>query len=1131
MPCKRLVLIVISAVLAACSLNGLAADGPLLLQQPTVSQAQIGFVYADDIWVADRAGGTARRLTTDEGLESSPHFSPDGNWIAFTGNYDGNTDVFLISAQGGVPTRLTYHPGADSVRGWKPDGSAVLFTSSRNSYSRFSRLFTVSTEGGQPEQVPLPIALYGAFSPDGEQMAYDPRAGAYQTWKRYRGGRASVIWVADLSDSSVFELPREDWNDFNPMWLGNKIYFLSDRDDYVTLYSYDTRNKRVKRELEHQDFDIKWASAGPDTIVYEQFGSIKLFDPRSGRSKTVSFDISADVPSARPHYVQAATGIQSAAISPTGKRAVFGARGEILTVPAEKGDIRNLTKTTGAAERDPAWSADGRWIAYFSDESGEYELHLKEQSGLRDGKRIQLEEQPTFYYGLDWSPDSKYLAYTDKAMNLWIMDVAAEKAAKLDKNPYRAPFPSISFDWSSDSRWLVYSRQLDSHISAIFVHDLENRTSHQITDGLSDARHPIFDRNGKYIYFSASTDIGPTIGWGEMSSLNRPVTRSVYATVLSADDPSPLARESDEEPVKDEDSEKEEGEASEDEDTGIRIDFENIDQRILALPIPAQNVTALAAGPSGSLFVASAGTSPGSGPGQTLQKFSFVTRKAAPFMQAVQAFVVSRDSKKMLVLSGGRNWAIVGTQAAPEGGDGRLNLASLQVRVDPREEWRQIYREVWRIERDFLYDVNAHGLDLARAEKTYSPFLNRLASRNELNYLLSEMLGNLVLGHTRNGGGDIPNPDRVPGGLLGADFTIENGRYRISKIYRGENWNPNLRAPLTEPGVKVREEDYLLAVNGVNVESNKNIYNYFENTSGKSIVLEVASSLDGSDSREATVTPVGDEFNLRHREWIDENRRKVSEMTDGRAGYVYLPNTGGPGFTNFNRYYYAQTGKQAMVIDERFNGGGLFANWIVEQMARPLINFWEIRDSKTLVTPAGQVLGPKVMLINEFAGSGGDWMPWYFQRRGVGKLVGKRTWGGLVGVYGFPTLMDGGSVTAPNLAFWTPEREWLIENVGQPPDIDVEFDPKAWREGRDLQLEKAVDVLMKELEENPLKEYLPPEYPDYYKNRRQPGGKVVDPDRLTTAKILWSLKRQQESDSGKFKFRFRISNFSLSSPL
>ena len=951
---------------------------------------------------------------------------------------------------------------------------------------------------GLPEQVPLPIAIFGTFSPDGKQMAYDPRAGAYQTWKRYRGGRASVIWVADLNDSSVFELPREDWNDFNPMWLGDKIYFLSDRDDYVTLYSYQTSNKRVKRELEHQDFDIKWASAGPNAIVYEQFGSIKLFDPKSGRSKTVSIDIAADVPSARAHFVQAASSIQSAAISPTGKRAVFGVRGEILTVPAEKGDIRNLSNSTAAAERDPAWSADGRWIAYFSDESGEYQLHLKDQSGLGEVRRIQLEAHPTFYYGLDWSPDSKYLAYTDKAMNLWIMDVAAEQATTVDKNPYRSPFPSISFDWSSDSRWLVYSRQLDSHISAIFVHDLENRTSHQITDGLSDARYPVFDRGGKYIYFSASTDIGPTIGWGEMSSLNRPVTRSVYATVLSADQPSPRAPESDEEPVKEPEAEVEEAEekeekASEDDDSGVAIDFENIDQRILALPIPPQNVTALPAGPVDSLFVAASNPAPGSAPRQTLQKFSFKSRKAEPFMQGVLAFVVSRDSKKILAFSGGTNWAIVDTQSAPKPGSGRLNLASLQVRVDPREEWRQIYREVWRIERDFLYDVNAHGLDLAQAEKTYTPFLNRLASRNELNYLISEMLGNLVLGHTRNGGGDIPRPSRLPGGLLGADFTIDNGRYRISKIYRGENWNPNLKAPLTEPGVNVREGDYLLEVNGVTVDSNENVYRYFENTSSKSIVLEVASSADGSDSREVTVTPIGNEFNLRHREWIDENRRKVSEMTEGRAGYVYLPNTGGPGFTNFNRYYYAQTGKQAMVIDERFNGGGLFANWIVEQMARPLINFWEIRDSKTLVTPAGQILGPKVMLINEFAGSGGDWMPWYFKRRGVGKLIGKRTWGGLVGIYGFPTLMDGGSVTAPNLAFWTPEREWLIENVGQPPDIDVEFDPKAWREGRDLQLERAVDVLMKELEENPLKEYMPPEYPNYYRNRRQPGGKVVDP--------------------------------------
>lgn len=1076
---------------------GVAAASPLLVRQPTLSRTHVVFVLADDLWIVDRNGGTARRLTTGEGIESNPYFSPDGDWVAFTGNYDGNTDVFLVSAAGGVPRRLTFHPEDDAVRGWTPDGQAVLFTSARDSYSRFRRLFTVSTEGGMPEPVPLPIAFHGSFSPDGKRIAYDPRAGAYQTWKRYRGGTASTIWIADLKDSSVVEIPREDWNNFHPMWMGEKIYFLSDRDEYVTLYSYDVDSGEVKREISHRGFDLKSASAGPDAIVYEQFGSLHLFDPKSGETREIQIEAAGDLPSVRPHFVKAASFMQRAALSPTGKRAVFEVRGEILTVPAEKGDVRNLTRTPGVAERQPSWSPDGRWIAYFSDQSGEYQLHLEEQSGLGELRKIALAEKPTYYYSPLWSPNSKRLAFTDKALNLWILNLEEDAPHRVDHTVYRAPFTNMNPDWSPDGKWLAYTKQLESHVHAVFVYNVETGRSVQLTDGLSDARYPVFDRGGKYFYFTASTDIGPTLGWGEMSSLSRPVTRSVYVAVLSKDDPSPLAPESDEEKVETE--KKDEGESSgkdeEDEKKAeqaeqpppVRIDFEDFDQRILALPIPAQNISKLEAGAEGVLFFSTADSVSNSlfgGQPRTLHQFNLKEKKVEKFAEGVTNFAVSHDRKKMLIARGQKEWSIVDASKPPKPGDGKLDLDKMEVRVDPKAEWRQIYREVWRIERDFLYDPNAHGLDLKQTEKRYEPFLERLGSRTDLNYLMSEMLGNLVLGHTRNGGGDMPEPKRLSVGLLGADYRVENGRYRFSKIYRGENWNPNLRAPLTEPGVNVEEGDYLLRVNGREVVGSDNVYSFFENAAEKSVVLDVGPSPDGQDSRRVTVVPIKDESSLRHRAWIDENRRKVAEMTDGRVGYVYLPNTATGGFSNFNRYYYAQTGKEAMVIDERFNGGGLFANWIVEQMKRPLINYWEIRDSRTMVTPAGQVFGPKVMIINEFAGSGGDWMPWYFRRAGVGKLVGKRTWGGLVGIYGFPVLIDGGFVTAPNLAFWTPEGEWLIENVGVAPDVDVEFDPKAWREGHDVQLEKAVEVVLEELKSNPVPKRQPPPYPDYYSGRQ-----------------------------------------------
>ena len=1101
---------ILLAVLLILSASAVAQQGgPLLLQSPALSRTHVVFVFADDLWIVDRAGGDARRLTTGPGLEQIPFFSPDGSRIAFTGNYDGNTDVYVIAAAGGVPERLTYHPGTDRVRGWTPDGTSVLFASNRNSYSgRFTRLFTISLNGGLPEQLPLPIALTGSFSPDGKKIAYDPLGGAYQTWKRYRGGRASFLWIADLSDSSAEKLPREDWNDFNPMWVGDKVYFLSDREGYVTLYSYDTGSKQVKREIRHRGFDIKSASAGPGAIVYEQFGSLHLYDLASSRTQPLTVRVAGDLASVRPRFVNVSRRLTNADLSPTGKRAVFEGRGEILTVPADKGDIRNLTNTSGTAERDPAWSPDGKWIAFFSDESGEYALHLKEQTGQGEIKKITLGTSPGFYYSPVWSPDSKKIVYLDAGVNLWYVDIEQGRPVKVDHGPYYNPFRTFDPEWSPDSRWITYTKQLKSHLHAVFIFDTQEGRTHPVTDGLSDARYAAFDKNGKHLYFTASTDVGPTTAWLDMASFGRTSNRSVYLVVLGKEETSPLAPESDEETVKEEEKEGEEENKEENQkpdtpekdaaDKGkdkdkdkkevkVEIDFENIGQRILALPVPARNYAGLLAGKAGTIFLAAvpgAGAGPGP-PAATVYKFEMKERKATKFTEGIRTLVLSSNGEKALIRRG-QNWAIVGTQKPPKAGDGKIKTADVRVKVDPRAEWRQMYREVWRIERDFLYDPNAHGLDLQAAEKRYAPFLDGLGSRTDLNYLISEMLGNLVLGHTRNGGGDTPSVERVPGGLLGADYSIENGRYRFARIYHGENWNPQLRAPLTEPGVNVNEGDYLLAVNGREVSGADNVFSFFENTSGKQVVLRVAASPDGAEPREVTVVPVSSEVTLRNRAWMDANRRKVAELSGGRVGYLYLPNTAGAGYTNFNRYYFAQAGSEGVVVDERFNGGGTAANYIVDVMNRKLANYWTTRWGDVMTTPAAAVFGPKVMIINEFAGSGGDWMPWYFRFTGAGKLVGKRTWGGLVGTLGFPALIDGGGVTAPNVSFWNQQSEWLIENVGVPPDIEVELDPKAWREGRDPQLEKAVEVVLEELRKNPLPTHKRPAFPNYYKGRRQP---------------------------------------------
>jgi tricorn protease len=1078
------------------------AEKPLLLQSPALSRTDIVFVFGGDLWIVPREGGDAKRLTTGVGLEYDPVFSPDGATVAFTGEYDGNLDVYAVPAAGGVPRRLTYHPGIDVAVAWTPDGKNILFRSGRNSYSgRFNRLFTVPADGGFPSEVPLPMGEQGAYSPDGQRLAYVPfwnrRSApyAYISWKNYRGGLAPPIWIARLSDSTIEKIPRQDANDFNPMWVSNKIYFLSDRAGRVGLFAYDTGTKQVAQVL-RTNADILSASAGPGAIVYEHFGSLHLYDLASGRSHKLDIRLTGDLPGVRPRYERVGTRVTNVAISPAGARAVFEARGEILTVPAEKGDIRNLTRTPGVAERYPAWSPDGKWIAYFSDESGEYALHIREQSGLGEVKKIPLGTPPSFFYSPVWSPDNKKIAYTDKRWNVWYVEIEKGAPVRVDTNTYDAPFRALDPTWSPDSRWISYTKQLKNHLRAVHVFSLETGKATQITDGMSDARYAAFDKDGKHLYFTASTDAGTASGWLDMSSFNRIVTRSVYVIVLKKDLPSPLAPQSDEEkvqePPKTAEGEKPAGEQKPAEakppekpkaPPQVEIDFDGISQRILALPIPARNYVSMTAGKSGILFIAEFPTSPGfSPPGATIHKFELEKRKVEKFLDSANAFVVSHNGEKVLYRQGQR-WFIAGTTQTPKPGEGALRTEEMEVYVDPPAEWRQMYREVWRIQRDFLYDPGAHGYDLRAAESKYAVYLDGLGHRADLNYLFNDMLGEISLGHLYVGGGDTPAPPRVPGGLLGADYTIESGRYRFARIYDGENWNPQLRAPLTQPGVNVKAGEYLIAVNGRDLRAPDSIYKAFEATADRQVVIKVGPNADGSGARDVTVVPVASETGLRHFAWLEGNRRKVDQMSGGKLAYVYLPDTGGGGYTNFNRYYFSQVDRQGAVIDERFNGGGTAADYIIDFMRRPLMNYWATREGDDFTTPLGSIFGPKAMIINEFAGSGGDAMPWYFRKAGIGPLIGKRTWGGLVGIYDYPPLIDGGSVTAPRLAFWNPDGTWDVENKGVAADIEVDFDPAAWRKGGDPQLERAVAYLLDELKKNPLPVHKKPAYPNYHRRR------------------------------------------------
>ncbi len=1113
-------LVLFALLLSLACISFAENDPPLLLRFPTVSKTRIVFNYGNHLWIVSRDGGSAQRLTSGGGEETNPAFSPDGTMVAFTGEYDGNKDVFVVPAAGGVPKRLTYHPADEYVVGWTPDGKNVLFESWANSFRHFEfQLYTVPVEGGFPTRLPLPVAHEASYSPDGTHLAYVPHVQWEAAWKRYRGGQTTPIWIADLKDSSIIKVPRENSNDHNPMWVGDTVYFLSDRNGPVSLFAYDTKTRQVIEALHSDGLDFKTASAGPGAIVIEQFGAIKLYNLETHQANNISIHVAGDLESVRPHFAKVEPKrIQNFGISPSGARAVFEAWGEIFTVPTDKGDIRNLTHSPTVADRDPAWSPDGKSIAYFSDESGEYDLSIRDQSGLGAVKHINLGNPPSFFYTPAWSPDSKKIAYSDKRLNLWFVDLDNPKPMLIDTDYYGGfDITQFSQAWSPDSKWIAYNRQLPNSQHAIFLYSLEQGKSFQITDGMSDAINPVFDKNGKYLYFAASTDVALSLAGLDMSSDEHRVTRSVYVVVLNKEDKSPLAPESDEEKPRNEkktDQEKDKNQGNEadtksnadatvdskktDGDKGkddkdkpvvVKIDIDGILQRTVSLPIPAKNFVSLRSGKTGILFI---GEGPmvyteddQQKPNLTIQKWDLSKRKADKFIDSVNDFTVSFDGEKLLYRKEDA-WIIAATEEAPspnappKPGIGPLKLDGWQVYVEPRPMWKQIYNETWRIERDFFYDPNYHGLDLAKVRKKYEPYLDSIASRAELTYLFEECLGEMTVGHMFIDDGEKPEPKKVKGGLLGADYTLENGRYRIAKVYNGENWNPGMQAPLTQPGVNVKAGDYILAVNGLDLHASDNIFSFFEETAGKQVVLKVGPNADGKDSREVTVVPVQSEEALRHLDWIESNRRRVDEATGGRVAYVYVPNTGGSGYTSFNRYFFAQTEKQGAIVDERFNEGGQLADYIIDYLHRPLMSMVVTREGHDWASPTEAIYGPKVMIINQMSGSGGDALPWYFRKAGIGPLIGKRTWGGLVGIGGYPELIDGGRVTAPRAAIYGLKGQWEVENIGVPPDIDVELDPAAWRQGRDAQLEKAIEVVMQEMKENPQPSIKRPPYPNYH---------------------------------------------------
>ncbi len=1080
---------------SAVSLNGIDTSDTRMLSQPAVSKSHIAFIYAEDLWIMNADGTNPRRLTVDEGIEGEPCFSPDGRLIAFSAQYDGNTDVFVIPVEGGVPVRLTWHPGSDAVRGFTPDGKKVLFISQRAAFTgRYSQLFTVGTDGGYPEQLGIPNAYYASWSPDGNRMAYTPLSPVHAQWKNYRGGTASTIWLFTFADRSVIKVlqPQGGCNDTHPMWVGDRIYFLSDRNGEFNLFSCNGSGADIRQHTTFTDFPVISASAAPGKIVFEQAGYLHSFDLAGGVQAKMKVGIAADLLELRPRYLQGFNYIRSADISPTGSRAVFGFRGEIITLPAEKGDPRNITQTAGSHEKYPAWSPDGKQIAYFSDASGEYQLCIKQQDGKGEPQVFDL-PGTGFYAYPKWSPDSRKISFTDNGRNLWLLDIPASTVRKIDSDEmyFPGPFREMFGDWSSDSRWIVYTKMMNTFFRVVYLYSADQQKSFAVTDGLSDAAEPVFDPSGDYIYFLASTDAGPVINWFDLSSADMRMSSSIYLVTLRKDLVSPFAKESDEEkgPEEKTDAEKPapavaakgaskasaktqaKAPAAEKSEV-LKIETEGLQERIVNVPVSPGNYAELGVAGAGEILYV---VRPADGGASVLRKYNLKERKDEEVME-LDSYIVSADRKKMLYVKG-QTVGITAAGRKPEPGKGILNTGAISVRIDPLEEWPQIFDEAWRVNRDYFYDPGMHGADWKAMKEKYSQFLPHLTCRSDLNRVIQWMCSELGVGHHRVGGGDrLGSPQRIGGGLLGADFSIENNRYRLKNIYGGLNWNPDLRSPLTEPGLNVKTGEYILAIDGKDVTADKNIHSFLENSDGKIVELTVSPNPGYEGSRVIRVVPVGSEMGLRNRDWVEGNLKKVTEATDGKVAYVYVPNTAEQGHEYFKRYFFPQANRKAIIVDERFNGGGMIADYYIDLLTRPLQSYWNMRYGNDLKTPSASIQGPKVMIIDETAGSGGDMLPWMFRKFGVGTLVGKRTWGGLVGTLGFPELMDGGMVTAPNLAIWT-EDGFVVENVGVAPDIEVEQWPADVLDGKDPQLEKAIEVALRELEKNPPAEPVRPPYP------------------------------------------------------
>jgi len=1088
-----------------------------LLRQPAVSRDHLAFVYGGDLWVSDRDGQHPVRLTTHSAAEFEPHFSPDGKWIAFSANYDNNVDVYVIPVGGGQPRRLTWHPSADIVCGWSTDGKRVLFVSNREiANSRSGQFYEVALEGGYERKVMQAVAIEGVWSPDGKRLAYRPYLMAYSGgsgWRQHRGGDTPPIWILDPNGKVLEKIPHENASDSNPVWIGEDVAFISDRNEgSANLYLYESRSRTVRQLTHESPWDVRTAGAYGSTLVYEVGGQLKSLDVASGKSAAIPIHLTAESSQARPQWKDATKNIGSAYLSPTGQRVLITARGDVFSVPVKDGSVRNLTATSGVRESDALWSSDGQRIAYISDEGGTQALLIRDAKGLEKPTRHPLGPTEAYYTLLAWTPDSRRIVFQDNHLRLYAIDLTTNAVSLIDTSPRRASFATSI---SPDGQWLAYTVVGENYLTRVRLHHFGAGPSVDLADQFIQTDDPVFG-GSDLLYFTASTDAGPTRVGLDMSTQERPLRKGIYAAVLAADGKSPLAPKTGDEEAKGAHDSDKGGGKNPDADAGqskdgtasgsaapdggkdksgkgaradkppkaTRVDVAGLADRVVPIPVAERNYEDLIVAADGSLFYLSrrqAGATieppgPQEAANAELFRYDFQDRAEKSLRAALVNVSASGDHKKLLLQVGEARMEVAD---ASEKLDAKpLDLSGLRMLVDPRQEWQQIFDETWRMERQFFYDPNLHGLDWQAVRTRYEPLLKYVQRREDLNELLAEMIGELQVGHNRIGGGDVEEERPAAIGLLGADIRLEGNLYRIAKIYRGDRWNPFLVGPLAAAGVNAKEGDAILAINGRSLDASTNIFALLEGTADKQVTLTLSRDGTARSARTVTVIPVGSEQALRQWEWVQHNREYVDRRTNGKVAYVYLPDTADQGFTFFNRMFFSQVDKDAVIVDDRRNSGGQAANYVLEVLNRKYLASWKDRDGLTFTTPGAAIYGPKVMLIDQDAGSGGDFMPWGFRHLGLGKLIGTRTWGGLIGISVNPPLIDGGRLSVPYFRFYTPEGEWRVENEGVAPDIEVTLDPVAVNEGRDTQLDAAIAEVTEQLKSAPaVVRKTPPPYP------------------------------------------------------